>query len=84
MLGGEIMEAMTLASALTYEGNMKLQDGLSCKSYIEKKNKTHGSRRWKPFTRIQEVIIRKNIKEYTTTNPETKQKGRVIHNPNFI
>jgi hypothetical protein len=35
MLGGEIMEAMTSTS--TYEGNKKFQDGLSCKSFVEKK-----------------------------------------------
>ncbi len=29
MLGDEIMEAMTQALALTYEGNRKFQDGLS-------------------------------------------------------
>jgi hypothetical protein len=37
MLGGEIMEAMTWASASTYESNMKFQDGLSYKSFVEKK-----------------------------------------------
>jgi hypothetical protein len=84
MLGGEIMEAMTLASASTYKNNMKFQDKLSCKSSVEKKNKTHGSRQWKPFTRIQKVTIRKNRKEFTTTNPETKQKGRLTHNPSSV
>jgi len=37
MLVGEIMEAMTWASTLTYKGNKKLLDGLSCKSFVEKK-----------------------------------------------
>jgi hypothetical protein len=59
MLGGEIMEVMTWASASRYEGNKKFQDGLSCKSFVDKKNLTHGSRQHKPFTRLQEVTIRK-------------------------
>jgi hypothetical protein len=42
MLGGEIMEAMTLVSALTYKSNMKFQDGLSCKSSVEKKKNPMG------------------------------------------
>jgi len=37
MLGGEIMEAMTWASTLTYEGNMKFLDGLNCKYYVREK-----------------------------------------------
>ncbi len=37
MLGGEIMEAMTQASTSTYEGNRKFRDGLSYKSFVEKK-----------------------------------------------
>jgi hypothetical protein len=42
MLGGEIMEAMTLASASTYKNNRKFQDKLSCKSSIEKKKRHMG------------------------------------------
>jgi hypothetical protein len=37
VLGGEITKAMTWASALTYDDNKKFQDGLSCKSLVEKK-----------------------------------------------
>ncbi len=42
MLSDEIMEAMTWALALTYEGNKKFQDGLSYKSFIEKKTRPIG------------------------------------------
>jgi hypothetical protein len=42
MLGGEIMKAMTWASALTYNGNRKFQDGLNYKSSVEKKTRPMG------------------------------------------
>jgi hypothetical protein len=42
MLGGEIMETMTLASASTYKSNRKFIDGLNYKSSIEKEK--NGSR----------------------------------------
>jgi hypothetical protein len=42
MLSGEIMEAMTWASALINEGNRKFIDGLSYKSSIEKETKPMG------------------------------------------
>jgi hypothetical protein len=42
MLGDEIMEAMTWALASTYESNKKFQDGLSYKSFIEKKTRPIG------------------------------------------
>jgi hypothetical protein len=42
MLGGEIIEAMTWASTLTYEGNKKFLNGLICKSSVEKKTRPMG------------------------------------------
>jgi hypothetical protein len=85
MLGGEIMEAITWASALTYDDNKKFQDGINCKSSMgKKKKKTHGSKRWKPSIRVQEVIVRKTREESTTTNLKTKQKGILTHNPSCI
>lgn len=61
------MEAMTWASALTYDSDRKSQDGLSCKSSVEKK-KTHGNKQQKPFAKGTRDDNRRNREESTTTN----------------
>jgi hypothetical protein len=43
LLGGKIMEAMTWASTLTYEGNKKFLNGLNYKSFVEKKTRPMGA-----------------------------------------
>jgi hypothetical protein len=57
MLGGEIMEAMTLALASAYEGNMKFQDGLNCKSFVEKKKRDPCTRRKMGFFNLANATI---------------------------
>ncbi len=69
MLGGEIIEAITQASALTYDDNKKFQDGLNCKSSMGKKKKT-------PWEQAMEAL-------YKSTRGYSQENQRGIHKNKF-